>query len=323
MDKISNEGGEENYSGLKISIIGAGPSGGILATYLAKNGEYVILVDILKNRIDAIRKNGLTISGFVEMHSEIPHLCYSISELAPYKPDVLFIAVKTSALRKVIEEIQKIWHPGMKVISYQNGLDNELLLAETFGSENVLRVVINYAGNVVGDANIEMTFFNKPNFVGIVSEHAKNFATRIVNLMTEAELGTEFTENIKWHTWKKTILNSSMSPLCALTEMTMHEALGFPETRILVEEALKEGILVAKADGYDYGADFFDTCMVYLSKGGHHKPSMCADLENRCLTEIDFLNKKIIEYGEKYNIPTPYNLALTHLIKARELKVCE
>lgn len=323
MDKISIKEGEESYSGLKIAIIGAGPSGGILATHLSKNGEKIILVDILNNRIDAIRRNGLTISGFVELHSKIPHLCYSISEIDSYKPDVLFIAVKTSALIKVIEEIQTIWRPGMKVISYQNGLDNELLLAETFGSENVLRVVINYAGNVVGDTNIEMTFFNKPNFIGIVSERAKNFATKIAQMMTEAGLETEFTDNIKWHTWKKTILNSSMSPLCAITEMTMQEALDFSETRILIEESLKEGILVAKTDGYDYGVDFFDTCMTYLSKGGHHKPSMCADLENKCRTEIDFLNKKIVEYGEKYNIPTPYNLALTHLIKARELKVCK
>lgn len=323
MNEISFEGGEENYSELKIAIIGAGPSGGILATYLSKNGENVILVDILKDRMDAIRRNGLTISGFVELHSKIPHLCYSISELDSYKPDVLYIAVKTSALKRVIEEIQTIWRPGMKVISYQNGLDNELLLAETFGSENVLRVVINYAGNVVGDTNIEMTFFNKPNFIGIVSERAKNFATNIAQMMTEAGLETEFTDNIKWHTWKKTILNSSMSPLCAITEMTMQEALDFSETRILIEESLKEGILVAKTDGYDYGVDFLDTCMTYLSKGGHHKPSMCADLENKCRTEIDFLNKKIVEYGEKYNIPTPYNLALTHLIKARELKVCK
>ncbi|MFQ6124508.1 MAG: ketopantoate reductase family protein [Candidatus Heimdallarchaeota archaeon] len=323
MNKRSIERGEENYNKLKIAIIGAGPSGGILATHLAKNGENVILVDILQTRIDAIRRNGLSISGFIELHSEIPHLCYSISELAPYKPDVIFIAVKTSVLKKVITEIQAIWGPGMKVISYQNGLDNELLLAKTFGNENVLRVVINYAGNVVGDANIEMTFFNKPNFIGIVSERVKNFATRIAHLMTEAELETEFTENIKWHTWKKTILNSSMSPLCAITNMTMHEALDFPETRILIEEALKEGILVAKTDGYDYGANFFDTCIAYLRKGGHHKPSMCADLENRCPTEIDFLNKKIVEYGEKYNIPTPYNLVLTHLIKALELKVCK
>ena len=323
MDEINIERGEENYSRLRIAVIGAGPSGGILAAHLAKNGEDVILVDILKDRIDAIRRNGLTISGFVELDTKIPHLCYSISELAPYKPDVLFIAVKTSVLRKVIEEIQAIWHPSMKVISYQNGIDNELLLAEAFGSENVLRMVINYAGNVTGDATIKMTFFNKPNFIGIVSERAKNFANRIAHLMTEAELDTEFTENLKWHTWKKTILNSSMSALCAITQMTMKETLDFPETRKLIAESLKEGIYVAKADGYDYGADFFDTCMAYLCKAGHHKPSMCADLENRRLTEIDFLNKKIIEYGERYNIPTPYNLVLTHLIKALEFQLCE
>ena len=320
MDETSNKSGEEDYSGLRIAIIGAGPTGGILAAHLAKHGEDVILVDIQTNRIDAIRRNGLTISGFVNLHSTIPHLCYSIEELAPYKPDILFIAVKTSALRKVITEIQAIWRPDMKVISFQNGIDNELLLAKAFGRENALRVVINYAGNVVGNANIEMTFFNKPNFIGIVSERTKTFAKWIAHRMTEAELDTEFTKNIKWHTWKKTILNSAMSPVCAIVGMTMQETLDFPETRTLIEEALKEGIHVAKADGYDYGDDFFDTCMAYLEKGGHHKPSMWVDIENRNPTEIDFLNKKIVEYGEKYNIPAPYNRVLTYLIKALEFQ---
>jgi len=322
MDEIPSESGEEDYSQLKIAIIGAGPVGGILAAHLAKNGQEIILVDILKHLIDAIRENGLKVTGYVNLHSIIPHLCYSISELADYNPDVLFIAVKTSALKNVIADIQKIWRPGMKIVSYQNGMDNELVLAKTFGRENIARVVINYAGNIIGDTTIEMTFFNKPNYIGTISEQTISFSKRLVHLMTAAGIDTEFTGNLKWHTWKKTILNSAMSSLCAITQMTMQETMEFPDTRILVEESLKEGIQVALADGYNYGEDFFDVCVTYLEKGGHHKPSMCADLENRCLTEIDFLNKKIVEYGEKYNIPTPYNRVLTHLIKALEFQMC-
>ena len=186
MDRVISETDEEGYSHPKIAIIGAGPTGGILAAHLAKKGETIILVDILKHWIDSIRENGLKVVGSVKLHSRIPYLCYSISELADYNPDVLIIAVKTSALKKVIEEIQKIWQTGMKVVSYQNGMDNELVLAETFGPGNISRVVINYAGNVVGDATIEMTFFNKPNYIGIISEQASLFSKRLAQLMTKA-----------------------------------------------------------------------------------------------------------------------------------------
>ena len=61
----------------------------------------------------------------IDLKVKIPHLCYSISELAAYKPDVIFIAVKTTAIKHVIEELQTIWHPNTHLISYQNGIDIE------------------------------------------------------------------------------------------------------------------------------------------------------------------------------------------------------
>ncbi len=304
----------------RIAVIGAGPSGGILAAYLAKHGENVMLIDILKDRIDAIRKQGLTISGITNLHVKIPHLGYSIAELESFKPDIIFVAVKTTALHKVIPEIQVFWDPTMKVICFQNGLDTELVFESAFGSENIVRMTLNYACNMTGDASIEMTLFNKPNNSGILSKRAEGFARQISNLLTDAQFDTVYTEDLKWHTWKKTLLNIAMSALCAITKMTMKEALDFPETRKLIEESLREGIQVAKADGYEYGPDFFEECLNILHDAGHHKPSMCADLEHQGPTEIDYLNKKIVEYGDKYGIPVPFNLALTHLVKALELQ---
>ena len=304
----------------RIAVIGAGPIGAILAAYLANHGENVMLIDILKARIDAIRKQGLSISGITNLHVMIPHLGYSIAELESFKPDVIFVAVKTTALPIVIPEIQAIWDPSMKVICFQNGLDTELVFESAFGSENIVRMTLNYTGNMTGDASIEMTLFHKPNISGVLSKRAEGFARQISRLLTNAQFDTEYTEDLKWHTWKKTILNISMSALCAITKMSMNEALGFPETRKLVEESIREGIQVAKADGYEYGPDFLEECLSILHEAGHHKPSMCADIEHQGPTEIDYLNKKIVEYGDKYGIPVPYNLALTHLVKALELQ---
>ena len=46
----------------KIGIVGIGPAGGILAAHLANRGHDIILVDILKNHMDEIKKNGLRIT---------------------------------------------------------------------------------------------------------------------------------------------------------------------------------------------------------------------------------------------------------------------
>jgi len=43
----------------KFGIVGVGPTGGILAAHLAKEGYDVVLVDINKNHMNAIKKKGL------------------------------------------------------------------------------------------------------------------------------------------------------------------------------------------------------------------------------------------------------------------------
>ncbi|MDI6707599.1 MAG: ketopantoate reductase family protein [Candidatus Thermoplasmatota archaeon] len=304
----------------KIGIIGAGPVGSILCAHLAKSKEDVALVDMLRERLDAIKKNGLNISGIVKMNAKIEKLCYSIAELDAFDADLIFVAVKASALKNVISELKKIYKPEMKVVSFQNGLDTEELIASAFGDENSLRAVINYAGILVSNENVKMTFFNKPNYIGVLSDKARTTGKYIANIMTKAGLDTEFTENIKKYVWEKTILNAAMSPVCALTKMTMKEAVKFEDTYKIAEELLKEGIAVAESCGYVFDSNFLENCILYLRKAGHHLPSMYHDLEKNRATEIDFLNKKIVEYGKKCNVPTPYNFAVTCLIKGLEIK---
>jgi 2-dehydropantoate 2-reductase len=49
-----------------------------------------------------------------------------------------------------------------------------------------------------------------------------------------------------------------------------------------------------------------------------HQSSMLQDLERARRTEIDALNGKIWRYGAELGIPTPFNEAVTHLIRGRE-----
>jgi 2-dehydropantoate 2-reductase len=82
---------------------------------------------------------------------------------------------------------------------------------------------------------------------------------------------------------------------------------------------LSEGIEVAAANKIHYRSDFLKHCMDYLDKAGHHKTSMHVDIEKKSPTEIDFINKKIVEYGKLKGIPTPYNSTIVALIRGSEL----
>jgi 2-dehydropantoate 2-reductase len=205
------------------------------------------------------------------------------------------------------------------VISYQNGIGNEEFLAKYFGKDRAMRVAINYAGNVVGPGKIRMSFFHKPNHIGCMcGTSICGHAIELAELMTSVGLETEPTAEIKRLTWRKTILNAALSPVCAVLAQTMSSVMEFPPARELVEALLWESISVARAAGFDYGEGFFDDCVKYLATAGPHKPSMLVDIENGMPTEIDFINGKIASVGQELQVPVPLNTTMTALVKARE-----
>jgi 2-dehydropantoate 2-reductase len=304
--------------GYNIAIIGAGPSGGILGAYLTNAGNNVTLVDVWKDHIHAIEKDGFIIEGVDNFEAKFNanNLKLSISDLKVIDPEIVFIAVKTPILKRVVNDLKNVISKKTLIVSYQNGIGTEDYLAENFSEERCFRVIINYAGNVISPGKVEMTFFNPPNYLGSVSPNQHQKGKEIAKLISDSGLSTKFQKNILPAEWKKGILNSSLSGLCAVTHMTMREAMQFPNTRNIVSNLIQEGIDVANAIGIEFNANFHEECMRYLMKGGHHKPSMLIDIENRTLTEVEFLNLKIVEIAEKQNVLVPYNNSIKSIIEA-------
>jgi 2-dehydropantoate 2-reductase len=58
--------------------------------------------------------------------------------------------------------------------------------------------------------------------------------------------------------------------------------------------------------------------VAYLEKAGVHKDSMCADIEHRKLTEIDFLGGRVVAYAREAGISVPFFTTMTNLVKALE-----
>ena len=159
-----------NLDKYKFGVIGVGPVGGIMAAHLAKAGHDVTLIDVFKAHMEKINKSGLSITGFKEMNVSFSknNICYGIDELNDKDVDYLFISVKASILPQIIPILKQVAKPGMTYIALQNGLDNEDLIAEAFGKENTLRVVVNYAGNLISNGRVRMSFFNAPNYIGMI-----------------------------------------------------------------------------------------------------------------------------------------------------------
>jgi len=300
----------------KFAIVGVGPVGGILAAHLAHAGHYVVSCDVQTPHLNAIKERGLSLTGVSKMTAQCERVAYSVSELSNF-PEVntIIISTKASILPELIQEITKIAQPGMRFISCQNGLDNEEYLGETFGVDNVLRIVINYGGSQMGDGNINMSFFNPPNYIGAITEKSVTLARQLAKMLTDSGLETHFTTNIKKYEWEKVVLNSALNPVCALTRKPMRDMMDLEFTEELVEQLLREGIAVAEAAGIKFDDGFLDNGIQYLKNAGYHRTSMHQDIIRQIPTEIDWISCKVVEWGRTHGIETPYNLAIAALIK--------
>jgi 2-dehydropantoate 2-reductase len=305
----------------QIAIVGVGPVGGILGAKLAHAGHSVVFCDIQKPHLDVIKERGLSLTGVSELIAKCDQVAYGVNELSNF-PDVntVIIATKAAVLPRLIPQIKEVSQPGMYFISCQNGLDNEEYLAEIFGADHVLRIVINYGGSQMGDGNIFMSFFNPPNYIGAITPQGEPLARRLAEMTTDADLEMQFTTNIKKYEWEKVILNAALNPVCALTRKPMKDMMDFELTESLVEKLLQEGVNVAEAAGITFDEGFLEHGVRYLKGAGYHRTSMHQDILRNIPTEIDWISCKVVEWGEKYGVETPYNLTIAALVKGFEMK---
>jgi 2-dehydropantoate 2-reductase len=307
-----------------IAVIGAGPVGGILSAHLCLAGHSVILAETWKEHREAIRSNGLRITGNEELIARPAHLLASIGDLGDLFPEFVFICTKACDLDNVLNEFSDVLKRSDAIfISAHNGIDTEQIIAERLGRNRVLRAVIAYAGILTKPGEIRETFFNPPNYLGWLDEKSAERCKEAAVFITDAGLAIEATAEIRKFTWRKTILNTCTMAIAAVTGMNMQEMMKYPSSAQLVALLLREAISVAAAHGFDYGPDFFDVVMEFNDRAGPHKPSMLTDLENGRKTENQFLIRRIAEYGEQKGVPAPMHRTMANLIDALELRNLE
>ncbi len=310
--------GKETDCRMRVGVIGAGPVGLILTAHLKEAGAHVIPCDIFHNKIDAIKKNGIRLTHTIDKHVPIRDGCYSVQELGMYDLNAVVIACKTPALKKVTQQLKDVDNGRFFLVCAQNGIDNEQELARAFGDERVLRMVINYAGNLIDDNSVHVSFFNPPNYVASLVDAGNEMAKRFAAMLNSVKLDTEIPVDIQDHVWAKAILNAALSAVCAITRRTMKEVMDYPQTLELVEAIIDESVRVAEKERIDLGNKFTRFSIRYLKNAGHHRPSMLVDLENGDPTEIENLNGKIVQYGRKHCLPTPINQSVTALVHLLE-----
>ena len=243
-----------------------------------------------------------------------------VDDLIGDPPDVVIVAVKATALPLIASTLEGFAAKGRYVVSWQNGIDTERVLANHLGAEFVLRAVVNLGCVPVGPAHVRIAFHHRPHYIQELDPRTMDAAVGISEAFTACGLDTLHTDQIQHMVWRKAILNACMNPVCAVTGKTMAEVINDPILFHLVDVLIKEGVSVARANEFRLRPDFYPYCIDYIRAAGHHKPSMLQDIEAGRRTEVDYINGKIVEYGAQAGVPTPYNTMIRGLVKALEPK---
>ena len=305
-----------------IGIIGLGPIGQTLAVHFTNAGCEVAVTDLDRVKLNLIRKDGIELVSKIEKKSFLKYVCYSIEELLEQDLDILISAVKDYHVDKIIKVVEENLKKDIFLLSAQNGIDIGKKYKARFPDSLMLRMVINFAGNLQAPNVTAINFFNPPNYIGSLDDSQGELAQWIAKTLSDENLLTEqvnsFILNDK--IWEKTILNAALSPLCAISGLTMKEAMNNSDTLEIIEQILYEAVQVANTEAIKLPDNFIKLAIRYLHSAGNHMPSLAVDLINKRETEIDFMNGKIVDYGRKHYIKTPINLVLTNLVNAISCK---
>jgi len=311
-------------SKLKIAILGVGPIGSLISSALLQSrfDHELFLID-QPYRIGQLAQHGLLIGDAQAVLFPREQLIDSLLQLEHHPVDILCFCTKAYSLNTILPLLKNKISRSTLLISIQNGIDPENLISASFPDNPVARMVVNFAGGLEGEnGKVLLNWFHPPNVIGLVNPGPADHQLEIlIEALSKGGLTTEKVPGVemKKKAFYKAILNSALSPLCALTDLTMSQAMG-PSCRPLVAQILEEGLAVAHKLGFDYGPQALTQCLGYLDKGGDHYPSMWHDLEANRLSEIDFINGRIVELGRRFGVNVPHNYLLTALMVSKEIQ---
>ncbi len=299
---------------MKIAIMGSGGVGGYYGGRLAKAGEDVTFI-ARGPHLEAMRAKGLrveSVSGDFALESvQATDDPSTIGDV-----ELVIVATKAYALREAAEAIRPLIAKNAKnnegsgtaVLPLLNGVDIAEQLGAMVGMEPML-------GGLCGIS----TFIAEPGVIkhvspfeflifGEFSGEATPRVQAIERVFKGAHIDVTLTPEIEAKLWGKFIMLAAIAGVCSVTRQMMGPMRSDPETRAMLEDAVREIEAVGRKKGVALAPDAFQVTLGmvdgFMEDG---KPSMLLDLEQGKPLELEALNGAVSRMGKELGVATPVN----------------
>lgn len=321
---------------LKILVVGAGAIGCFVGGQLAAAGQCITLVGRppLMNKVAV---DGLTLRHPIQSPQVVfPKTVTSLEEISDVY-DFALLTVKASSTKQAVDQLldSKLIIKSTYLVSLQNGIGNEEILADAFGSQQVIAGTVTIPIKVPELGVIEIS--KDKGGLGLASLTGRQPVQLLADAFNQAGLTTPVYDDYRAMKWSKLLLNIINNASSAILNEPPAQIISNPDLFNLEIEALREGLAVMKAQsikpvklpGYpvDWLAWLVTTPWLppilkrailrpFLVSGrGSKMPSLQIDLAaGRSASEVNVLNGAIVTAGRQLNIPTPVNQAFTEIL---------
>jgi 2-dehydropantoate 2-reductase len=303
---------------MKMAIAGAGAMGCRFGYHLWEAGYQVLLIDQWEEHVQAIQNYGLEV--ITEQGTKRASISVDFPEQCKGTVDLLMIFTKATQTESMLLKCRHLIGEETYVLTLQNGLGIIDTILKHVQKERLIAGITTYAVELHAPGKIRAcgTGYNK---LMLMTGKQTNELKEIVNIMNQAKLNTEITEDILTSIWYKLAFNAVLNPLCTLMESTVASVGSYSNIQDVIRSIIDEIILVAEKEGIMLKHEKILNMIEEVfpkEVSGDHVPSMLQDIRNRRKTEIEFLNGAIMKKGQLYQVPTPNNTLLYHLIKMKE-----
>lgn len=316
---------------MRFLIFGMGAIGTYIGGSLTLSGESVIYLERseIARRFDQ-QPLALEIEG--KEHTFVPEGVRDALEKVfdQSSVDVVLVAVKSFDTPEVARRLQPYRDQISAVVSLQNGVENEEILAEYVGRD---RVIAGTLTSAVGKKETGKVVLERKRGIGIAKGHV--LSESIVESFNRANLNARLYSHAGEMKWSKLLTNLLANATSAILDLTPAEIFSDPRLFRIETAQVREAVRIMKRLGYRVvdlpgtPVRLLSVLFHYIPEGiarrlagktlatgrGGKMPSFHVDLYRgyRPL-EVDYLNGAVVRFGERLGVATPVNSFLNETL---------
>lgn len=309
-----------NETVLRIAVFGTGGVGGYFGARLAEAGQRVVFI-ARGEHLRAIREQGLRVESIRgDVHIFPAEATDDPATVGPV--DVVLVATKAWQLPEAAEAMRPLVGSETMVIPLLNGVEAPDILAAALGAEHVLGGMCKISAFRAAPGLIRHVGVEPEVVFGELDGRRTERVERLRRAFAACR-GVKVTipDDVRAAMWGKLTFIAAFSAVGAVTRSPAGVIRSLPETRRLLEQAMREIVAVAQGLGVNLPDAAVDQALAFTdSLEPHVTASMQRDIMEGRPSELEAQTGAVVRLGRQAGVPTPVNEFLYAALLPQELK---